>query len=90
MTGTPAFPAALMAGVSATLSTGSTMIALTPCRTICWIAEICCSAVDAAMVAGMLVTRLPVTRPAALAWANCCFSPSSTCWLYGFVMAKAT
>src|SRR5439155_1227729 len=65
MTGTPAFPAALMAGVSATLSTGSTMIAFTPWRTICWIAEICCSAVDAAMVAGMLVTRLPVTRPAA-------------------------
>src|SRR3989475_8881190 len=62
MPGTPALPAALMAGVSATLSTGSTMIAFTPCRTICWMAEICASAVDAAMVAGMLVIRLPVTR----------------------------
>ena len=42
------------------------------------------------MVAGMLVIRLPVDQAGfALAWANCSFSPSSTCWLYGFVMAKA-
>ena len=81
ITGTPALPAASIAGDSATLSAGSTMIALTPWRTICWIAEICCSGVEAAMVAGMFVIRLPVTRPFALAFANCAFSPSSTCWL---------
>ena len=89
MTGTPAFPAALMAGASATLSTGSRMIAFTPCRTICWIAEICCSPVDAAMVAGMFVIRLPCTSPACLAIANCFFSPFRESWLYWLVIAKA-
>ena len=63
MIGTPALPAASIAGDSATESAGLTMIALTPWRTMSLIAEIWLSGVDCARLGGMLTCRLPVRGP---------------------------
>src|SRR5262249_40165805 len=81
MIGTPCLPSASIVGDSATESEGLMMIALTPWRTICFIAAIWLSGVDCARVGGMLVTRLPVTRPFFLASANSDFRVSRT-WFW--------
>ena len=86
MIGTPCWPSCSIVADSATESAGLTMMALTPWRAICFIAEIWLSGVDCARLGGMLVTSSPVTRPLAFASANSSLSCLRTLFWYWFEM----
>src|ERR1700755_566683 len=75
--GTPALPAAVIAGAIAGPASGVMITPSTPLRTIAWKPAICCAGVWVAWSGMIAFCSEPVTRPAAFALADGSSTPLS-------------